>query len=270
MISSMPCLAASTKRGHTHRDVFDLRTSPRTAMPHFLRRLLLLCTLALLPARGLCADGEDGPTAEPLVTVRASDRVMLYVRRPYMTMTETIVLAPAGPKTTTTRPGVNNVIHLLVAPFWLRDGSVEGLAFPMLRPQLTLSHGRVKRFALTRPDGEAVRHVSEATADCRYVLTLEFGHMMPDQLTVTMHFSAPVGLNPGAELLYTPSNDGHPLRSGPTESVQTVVRVIADEPLESWQVTKDGAVIERPSGYPAVTLDRDAAHVFRFGVKEAR
>jgi hypothetical protein len=240
-------------------------------MPPLLRSLLVLWSVMLTSAPAWCADGEEGdPAVVPLTTVRARDRVTLHVRRPYMTMSETIVLSPAGAKSTTTRPGVNNVIHLLIAPFWWKDGAQEGLAFPMLRPQLTLSHGRVKRFALTRPDGETVRNVAEATPDCRYVLTLEFGHMMPEELTVTVHMSGPVGLNPGAELLYTPSNDGHPFRSGPTESFQTVVRVIADEPLEPWQVAKDGNVIDRPAGYPSVALDRDAAHVFQFGLREAR
>lgn len=211
------------------------------------------------------AADDDDSAVVPLVTVRAQDRVTLHVRRAYMTFTESIVLKPAGTKSTVSRPGMNNVIHLLVAPFWWKDGDQEGLAFPMLRPQLTLSHGRVRRFALVRPDGETVRNFADATPDCRYVLTLEFGHMMPDHLTVTVNMTSPNGLNPGAELFYTPSNDGHPFRSGPPESFHTVVHVIADEPLEPWLVTKGGEAVPRPTDYPAVTLDRDAPHIFHFG-----
>jgi len=180
-----------------------------------------------------------------------------------MTFSETIVLTPAAVKNDRLRPGAVSIVHLLIAPFWLKDGNYQGPAFPVLRPQLTLSHGRVQRFALVRPDGETVRKVEEITQDSRYVLTLEFGHMLPEQLTVTVQMSSPTGLNPEAELLYTPSNDGHPFRSGPPESFQTVVHMIADPVLEPWKVARGDEVVPRDGA--RVTLEREVSHTIRFG-----
>jgi hypothetical protein len=207
--------------------------------------------------------GETVPDNEPLLTVRSRDRVTLHARSAYLTFTETIVVSPAGPKKEQPRAGTNNVIHLLIAPFWVKDGNFQGPAFPVLRPQLTISHGRVQRFAMVRPDGESVRSVAEITPECRYVLTLEFGHMMPEQLTVTVQMSSPNGLNPGAELTYKPSNDGHPFRSGPPESFHTVLQMIADPVLEPWKVMDGDREIPRADAF--VTLDRDVSHTIRFG-----
>src|SRR5688572_1906707 len=113
------------------------------------------------------------------MTVRSRDHITLHARIAYLTLSETIVLTPAGVKQDHQRPGAVNHVNLLIAPFWLKEGTREGPAFPVLRPQLTLSHGRVRRFAMVRPDGETIRSIDEMTADSRYVLTLEFGHMLP-------------------------------------------------------------------------------------------
>jgi hypothetical protein len=146
---------------------------------------------------------------------------------------------------------------------WLKDGPHEGAAFPMLRPQLNLSSGRVRRFALVRPDGEAVRNIDDITRDCRYLLTIDFGHMLPDRITVTIQMSSPTGISPGTEITYQPSNDGHPRRSGPPESFQTVAHIIADEPLEPWVVTAGDKAV--PRRQDRVTLERDVPHTIRFG-----
>jgi hypothetical protein len=119
---------------------------------------------------------------------------------------------------------------------------------------------------MVRPDGETVHSINDITADCRYVLTLEFGHMLPEQLTVTVQMSSPTGLNPGAELAYTPSNDGHAQRSGPPASFQTVVHVIADDDLAPWTVLRGGEVIPR-ADTPRVSLEREIGHTFRFAPK---
>jgi hypothetical protein len=223
-------------------------------------------SLGLLIGGALHAgEPETEPANEPLLTIRSRDQITLHARIAYLTFSETIVLTPAGVNQERQRPGALNVVHLLIAPFWVKDGSSQVAAFPVLRPQLTLSHGRVKRFAMVRPDGEAVRTVDEITPDCRYVLTLEFGHMLPEQLTVTVHMSSATGLTPGSELIYTPSNDGHSPRSGPPSSFQTVVHVIADLDLEPWQVTKRDQVI--PRAVDRVALDRDVVHTFHFGAK---
>lgn len=141
---------------------------------------------------------EPDDASNPLATIRARDDVRIHVRGAYLTFTETIVLTPAGVTAQRMGPGTMNSVNLLIAPFWFSDGSNQGPAFPVLRPQVTPSHGRVKRFALVRPDGEAVCSLSEATPDCRYVLTLEFGHMPPERLTVTVPMASPFGLRPGA------------------------------------------------------------------------
>ena len=80
---------------------------------------------------------------------------------------------------------------------------------------------------------------------------------------LTVQMSSPTGLNPQAELLYTPSNDGHPFRSGPPESFQTVVHMIADPVLEPWKVVRGDQVIPRAGA--RVTLEREASHTIRFG-----
>lgn len=206
---------------------------------------------------------EPDDASNPLATIRARDDVRIHVRGAYLTFTETIVLTPAGVTAQRMRPGTMNSVNLLIAPFWFSDGSNQGPAFPVLRPQVTPSHGRVKRFALVRPDGEAVRSLSEVTPDCRYVLTLEFGHMPPERLTVTVQMSSPFGLRPGAELSYTPSNDGQPFRSGAPESFQTEVHVIADPELEPWSVIAGHEIVPRREVW--VTLAREVRHTFRFG-----
>ena len=215
----------------------------------------------------LAVDAASDPVNEPLLTVRASDRITLHARSAYMTFSETIVVTPAAVKNDRLRPGAVSLVHLLFAPLWLKDGNYLGPAFPVLRPQLTPSAGRVQRFALVRPDGEIVRKVDEMTLDCRYVLTLEFGHMLPEKFTVTIMMSSQTGLNPGAELMYTPSNDGHAFRSGPPESFETFVHIIADPVLEPWTVVKGDRVVPRAESFPSVILEREVGHTIRFGTK---
>jgi hypothetical protein len=221
-----------------------------------LRSLLvvLLAGGASLPA----AQSEDNP---PIITVRLKDEITMHARLAYLTFTETIVVAPAEKKED--RPVGINIAHLLIAPMWLKDGTYEGAAFPVLRPQLNLSSGRVRRFALVRPDGEAIRTVQEITPDCRYLLTIDFGHMLPDRVTVTVQMSSPTGMSSGAEISYQPSNDGHPRRPGAAGSNQTVAHIIADEPLEGWIVTAGDRTIPRKEAW--VTLERDVSHTIRFG-----
>jgi hypothetical protein len=220
-------------------------------------RLFLVVTLAVAGSSASSA-AEDNP---PIVTVRLKDEITMHARLAYLTFSETIVVAPAEKQPD--RPVGINVAHLLIAPMWLKDGNYQGVAFPELRPQLNLSSGRVRRFALVRPDGEAVRNVQEVTPECRYLLTIDFGHMVPEQVTVTVQMSSPVGLNPGAEISYQPSNDGHPRRPGPPASFQTVAHIIADEPLEPWTVTSGERAIPRKEAW--VTLERDVAHTIKFG-----
>jgi hypothetical protein len=212
------------------------------------------------------AGAAGNPASEPLLTVRARDQIRLHVRSAYLTFSETIVLAPAPASQDRVRPGAVGVVHVLIAPFWFRDGASQGPAFPELRPQLTLSHGRVQRFGLVRPDGEPVRTIEDVTPDCRYVLTLELSHMLPEKLTITVQMSSPTGLNPGSELIYTPSNDGHPFISGPTESFHTQVHVIADPVLEPWTVVKGQEPVARID--KDVALEREVTHTFRFGSRQ--
>jgi hypothetical protein len=247
-------------RVNIHRVILVKSSSQRTV----LSSLFALAFASALPAAGANGDEENAP----IPTVRIRDTVTLHARTAYLTFTEDFVVTPVRPKTDTPRPaGTRNIIHLLIAPMWVRDGNGERPAFPVLRPGLNLSHGaNVRRFAMTRPNGETVTRIDDITADCRYVLTLEFGHMVPEKLTVTVHLSSPTGLRPPAELIYRPSHDGHPVRSGPPESLHTLVHVIADEALTPWTATNGQEEIPQSSG--RVRLGRDVEHTFRFGTKE--
>jgi len=223
--------------------------------------LLFLGIAAVLSA----GEARDPLADRPLDTVRIQDRVTLHARRAYLTFTETLVVTPIATPGDGLRRAGPFVVHLLIAPFWLRDGNEERLAFPVLRPQLNYSHGRVRRFALVRPDGETVRSVAEATPECRYVLTLDLGHVRPERISVTVQMSAPTGLSRGAELVYSPSNDGRPFRSGPPESFQTVVHILADEALEPWTAFQGENIVPRADTPPSVTLQREQRHEIRFG-----
>lgn len=240
--------------------------SPSSFVRLFSHQIIIGALLGILGGIILLAAPADNhATAEPLLTVRAKDQVTLHVRSAYLTFNETLVVTPAAVKSDRTQPGATSLVHFLIAPFWLKDGNYRGPAFPVLRPQLTLTSGRLKRFVLLRPDGESVRTVDEITPDCRYVLTLEFGHMLPEQFTVTVQMSSPVGVSSDAELSYTPSNDGHTLGSGTPESVQTAVHIVADENLEPWRAMRGNEMIPRHDAW--VTLDREVPYTIRFAPK---
>src|SRR5262249_46741469 len=126
-----------------------------------------------------------------------------------------------------------------------------------------LSHGRIRRFILTRPDGESVSSMDEATPDCAYVLTLDFGHVVPKRFTVTLDL-ATGGITRDTELTYNASNDGQPIRSGPTESTFTQLRVYPDPALQPWKVVQGDKVIPRFDS-TTVRLEREVEHTIRFG-----
>lgn len=228
-------------------------------------RSAILAGLAALSAPAVTAVGA-GPEEEALHTIRAQDKILLQASTTNLTLTETIVVSPIDLKKENDRPGATNLVNLLVSPLWLTDGTFSGSAFTAVKPYLNLSHGRVRRFGLTRPDGEPVRNGEQMTPDCRYVLSVELGHVMPERLTVTITMAQPSGIRPGMELLYTPSNDGHPFRPGPPDAVYTQLRIRADGPLEPWQVWQGDKLLPRADS-TAVSLERDVSHTIRFGVK---
>ena len=213
---------------------------------------------------GPAAAGEK--EEEPLHTIRAQNKVLLQAGTTNLTLTETIVVSPIELKKENDRPGAANLVNLLISPLWLQDGNYAGSAFTAVKPYLNLSHGRIRRFALTRPDGEPVRTMDQMTPDCRYVLSVELGHVRPERLTVTVTRAQPSGIRPGMELFYTPSNDGHAFRSGPPETVYTQLRIRADGQLEPWQVWQGDKLLPRADS-TAVNLERDVSHTIRFGVK---
>ena len=188
---------------------------------------------------------------------------MLSVGAGFLTFNEKIVLAPVG-GIQNLQPGKPNLFHLLIPPLWMREGGIERPAFSTLRPYYSSSHGRIRRFALLRPDGERVLTTDQITPDCRYVLTLEFGHVIPAQFTVNVGFSSSRSINAEAEFLYTPSNDGYPVVSGPSESVLTDLHVNADAHLQRWRVVQDNQEVAPVTPY-LVRLARELDHVIRFG-----
>jgi hypothetical protein len=198
----------------------------------------------------------------PFRAIRTQDQLMLSVGTGFMTFNETIVLTPIVARKDL-QPGKPNLFHLLIPPLWLRDGTVDRPAFTTLRPYYSSSHGRVRRFALLRPNGEKVLAPDQITAECRYVLTLEFGHVIPERFTVNVGFASSSGINPTAEFIYTASNDGYPVRSGAPESVLTDLRVNAEPPLQPWKVMQGDKELVRATPY-MVRLDRELNHVIQF------
>lgn len=224
---------------------------------------LAALVLALAPAIRAAANDT---AEEPLQTIRAQSKVLLQAGATNLTLTETIVVTPVGLKKANERPGATNLVNLLISPLWLKDENYQGSAFTALKPYLNVSHGRVRRFALMRPDGEPVRSIDQMTQDCRYVLSLELGHVLPERLTVTITMAQPTGVRPGTELIYTPSNDGQAFRPGPPDTVYTQLRIRADPSLEPWQIARGDKVLPRADS-TAVNLERDVSHTIHFGVK---
>jgi hypothetical protein len=206
------------------------------------------------------------PPVEPdtFRAIRVQDQLSLSVGTSFMTFNETIVLTPIDVQKDKLQPGKPNLVHILIPPIWLRDGEIERSAFGIQRPYFQPSHGRVRRFVLMRPDGERVLAVDQITPDCRYVMTLEFGHVIPDKITVQVSFTSSSGINPTTEFRYTPSNDGHPVRSGPTESVVTNLRVTAESHLQPWRVLQGDKQLPLATPY-SVNIDREVGHVIKFG-----
>jgi hypothetical protein len=233
-----------------------------------VKRFSPLCVLsvALVALAGLAsaATGDYGERTEtPFRAIRAEDRLMLTVGPGALTFNETIVLSPLDRKRKL-QPGNPNLLHILIPPLWVREGGEERPAFNTLRPYYSSSHGRVRRFALMRPDGEKVLTSDQITPDCRYVLTLEFGHVIPERFTVNISFSSNRGITPETEFLYTASNDGYPVMSGPSETVLTDLHVNADPQLLPWKVLQGDRELPHATPY-IVRLDRELSHVIRFG-----
>jgi hypothetical protein len=231
-----------------------------------LHRLAALLT-ALFLGSHVRAAAEADPASDVLPTVRSGDSITLTVGGSFLNLSEVITMTPIDVKAVNERPGSANLVHLLISPLWIKEGDSQRPAFTTVRPYITPSHGRVRRFALMRENGEDVRNVEQMTPDCRYVLSLEFGHVIPKQFTVTVTMATPRGVPPETEFLYTPSNDGQPFRSGAPETFYTLMRVKAEPTLDPWHIVKDGAILPRADS-SSVRLDRNVSHTIRFNVPE--
>ena len=238
---------------------------PRVRISFFLRLagpLAVLVLGALQPAGA----AESDETTEPLQTIRVEDRIILTVGTSNLGLVEAIVLSPIAVKKETVKPGHTSLAHVLISPLWIKEGDSERPAFIVVRPYINVSHGRVRRFALMRPDGETINRPEQMTPDCRWVLTLEFSHALPQRFTVNVTMGQPTGIEANAELLYTPSNDGQPLRSGPPETFHTVMRVKVEPSLDPWEIRQGDQVLPRADS-SSVNLERNVAHRIRFGVE---
>lgn len=229
-----------------------------------LRFAALLTALAWIPVAGAA---EADPANDVLPTVRSEDSITLTVGGSFLNLSEVITMTPIDVKVVNERPGSANVVHLLISPLWIKEGDSQRPAFTTVRPYITPSHGRVRRFALMRENGEDVRNVEQMTPDCRYVLSLEFGHVIPKKFTVTVTMATPRGVPPETEFLYTPSNDGQPFRSGAPETFYTSIRVKTEPSLDPWHIMKGGQILPRADS-SSVRLERNVSHVIRFNVPE--
>jgi hypothetical protein len=209
------------------------------------------------------ATAAEGDPPVPLESVRVSDLVVVSAGSNFLTFNETIVVTPIKRKPDHERPDPVNLVHLLLTPLWIKEGENYRLAFPVMKPTLNMTHGRVRRVALVRPDGEPVSSVTEATPECRYAFTVEFGHVIPARFTVNVFHSTNAGLPLGADLAFIASGDGQAVRSGPPESFYTTLRVKGDPPLNPWQVVQDGQKLARVDS-SSVRLEREKRIVIRF------
>jgi hypothetical protein len=249
----------AVERPRATRDAgpFAVRFFPKQWRARAFLSLLLVCAAA--------AKAADGDTpAEPLHTVRSENRIVLQASTSNLTLTETIVVSPVAVKKENEQPGAVNLVHLLLSPLWIKEGESQRPAFTVVRPYINVTHGRIRRLALVRPDGEPVISPDLMTPDCRYVLTLEFSHALPKRFTVTVTMAQPTGIEAENELLYTASNDGQPFGSGPPESFYTVLRVIAEATLGPWKVMEGDKVLPRADS-TSVRLNRNVSHTIRFG-----
>lgn len=227
-----------------------------TSLPLPCRAGLLLGLLACSVV--LTAAAEE----KPFRAIRARDQVTLTAGPGILSFNETITMTPTDVDKKLP-PGRPNLLHVLIPPLWMREGTAERPAFNTQRPYFQSSGGRVRSFALLKPDGERVLTEDQMTPECVYVLTLEFGHVIPQKFTVEVSFVSTRGINPDADYLYKPSNDGYAVRSGPTESVFTDLRINTDPSLENWRVLLENNELPRKSGH-TVQLQREAGHVIRF------
>jgi hypothetical protein len=216
----------------------------------------------LIFAADLSKAADEGQQIKPIRVVRVKDQVVIHAGRSLLSLTETIVLDPVDEKGERDRPGTMHIVELLIYPLWIKEGASLRPAFPVLRPRPTLSAGRVRRFALVKPDGETVSSIAAATPDCAYVLTLDFGHVNPKRFTVTLDM-ATAGIERETELTYMASNDGQALRSGPPESTYTDLRVYTDGALQSWSALQGEQVL--PQSNSSVKLERGTNYLIRFG-----
>jgi hypothetical protein len=235
----------------------------RVSLP--CRFVLLVAILAACPVGRAAA--ETDPANDVLPTVRSEDSITLTVGGSFLNLSEVITMTPVDIKAVNERPGAANLVHLLISPLWIKDGDSQRPAFTTVRPYITPTHGRVRRFALMRENGEEVRTIDQITPDCRYVLSLEFGHVIPKKFSVTVTMATPRGVPPETEFLYTPSNDGQPFRSGAPEAFFTTVRVKAEPTLDPWHIVSNGEVLPRADS-TSVHLDRNITHTIRFNVPE--
>jgi hypothetical protein len=228
------------------------------SLPHAFRAGLAFAVVAGATVLGWAAEEEE-PSFR---AIRTRDELRLTVGPGILSFNQTIEMTPIG-KVGTLPPGRPNLVHVLIPALWVNEGGVGRPAFSNQRPYFQSSQGRVRRFALLKPDGDRVLTADQMTPECRYVLTLEFGHVIPQKFSVVVNFVSTQTLNPAAELHYNPSNDGYPIRSGPTASVVTDLRVKADVGYEEWRVTQGDS--ELPLVTPStVQLQREVDHVIRF------
>ena len=226
------------------------------------RRIGSVLASLLLAATAWAQFPGEGRDPETFRAIRSRDQLILRAGPGFLTFDETIVMTPIGLREKLPH-GRPNLMYVLIPPLWLKDGAVDRPAFATLRPYFQSSQGRVRGIVLRRPDGEKVLTPDQITPECRYVLTVEFGHVVPDQFTVTIGFTSASGINPTAQFLYTPSNDGYPIRSGSPESVFTELRVNADGALAPWKVSQGENILPLHTPY-TVQLTREASHVIRF------
>lgn len=214
-----------------------------------MKAATLICASAigLLCYQMVEARAATAPQKAALSCVRVQDETTLHVGRSYLSFTETIVLGTIiGDENR--RPGVANMVHLWLSPLLLNDGNATRLALPVLRPQLTLSHGKIWMFRFTDSHANDATSAETMTSDGAYVVDIEFDHQPPEKFVLSIQITVPVGVQRGTEMTYLVSDDARPFDWAYPERSHFSLRVVTEAALGNWSVERDGVIVPSKEG----------------------
>lgn len=227
------------------------------------QRMKLL--LALIAASGQALAAEAPRHTSSVLCVRTSDEIAFHAGQSYLAFTEVIV-AGTIMLDSNREPGARYLAQFFFSPVLINDGTIQRLAFPTLKPQVTVSNGKILRCRFYNGDGkDAVTAAGMNEGGC-YIVDVEFDGEVPKKFVLTMQLASPEQVKPDSTLKVHTSDDGFPGTLKYPEPSHFLIRVNSEPALGLPRLESNGSFVQLADG-AWKEVEKGMDYVVHFGGK---